>query len=88
MGRWSGSRATLSLGSREKFWCVCALSCFDLGSLSLILFSFSLSGWGLPSFPMQTADGLDTLGYGTGGNIEEPEFEGVGGQQVYPQTAY
>jgi hypothetical protein len=28
------------------------------------------------------------LGNGNGENIEDPELEGVGGQQVFPQTAY
>jgi len=35
------------------------------------------------------ADNLhDALGHNTGENIEEPQLSGVGGQQVYPQTAY
>ena len=28
------------------------------------------------------------LGDGNGENIEDPELEGVSGQQVFPQTAY
>ena len=31
---------------------------------------------------------LEGLGHGTGGHVADPELEGVGGQQVYPQTAY
>ena len=34
------------------------------------------------------AEFLEGLGHGTGGHVADPELEGVGGQQVYPQTAY